>query len=113
MVERDARLSEAKITSNLNTSLTKPVTTRTVRNHLKEPDFEYAAKVKKQWLSVKRRQKRVTWCKQYMHRTHDDGKNVIFSNESMFYVLKTVESVKNLAAGKRNAVAEIFTANKY
>ena len=49
-----------EIMSDLNAaSLTKPVTTRTVRNYLKELGFEYVVKVKKQWLNVEHRQKRV------------------------------------------------------
>ena len=50
-------LSAAKITSDLNISLTKLVKMRTVCNYLKELGLEYVLKVKRQRLSIKHRQK--------------------------------------------------------
>ena len=94
LVKGDARLSAAKITSDLNNSLPKPVTKRTVRNYLKELSYEYVVKVKKQWLSARHRQQRVAWCQDHMHWTPDDWKNVIFSDESTFYVLKRKNQCK-------------------
>ena len=47
LVKGDARLGAIKIASDLNPSLPKPVTTRTVRIYMKELDFEYVVKVKK------------------------------------------------------------------
>lgn len=88
LVKEDARISAAKITSDLNASLPKPVSSRTVRRYLKDLGFEYVVKVKKQWLSNRHRQQRVDWCKQYMHWTSDDWRKIIFSDESTFYVLK-------------------------
>ena len=90
LVKGDARLSVAKITSDLSASLPKPVTARTV----KELGFEYAAKVKKQWLGATHRKQRMAWCTRYMSWTHDDWKNVIFSDESTFYVLKRKNQCK-------------------
>ncbi|CAF3183212.1 unnamed protein product [Rotaria socialis] len=88
LVKGDERLSAAKIATDLNASLPKPITTRTVRNYLKELGFEDVVKVKKQWLGVKHRKQRMAWCTQHMNWTRDDWKNVIFSDESTFYVLK-------------------------
>ena len=83
-----------KNASDLNASLLKLVTTRTVRTYLKELIFEYVVKVKKQWLDVRHRQQRVAWCTKHMNRTSDDWKNVIFSDESTFYVLKRKNQCK-------------------
>ena len=94
LVKGDARLSATKIASDLNASLPKPVTTRTIRTYLKDLGFEYVVKMKKQWLGVKHRQQRVAWCTQYMHWTQDDWKKVIFSDESTFYVLKRKNQCK-------------------
>jgi transposase len=47
LVKEDARISAVKITSDLNTSLPKPVSTRTVRRYLKDLGFEYVVKIKK------------------------------------------------------------------
>ena len=88
------RLRSTKIASDLNASLPKPVTTRTVRTYLKELVFEYVIKVKKQWLSVQHRQQRVAWCTRHMNWSSDDWKNVIFSDESTFYVLKRKNQCK-------------------
>ena len=86
LVKGDASLSAAKITSDSSASLPKPVTARTVRNYLKELGFEYAVKVKKQWLGATYRKQRMAWCTRYMSCTHDDWKNVILSDKSTFYV---------------------------
>ena len=53
LVQSDNRLSAAKITTDLNISLFKPVSKRTVRRYLKKLGYEYAVKIKKQWLSKK------------------------------------------------------------
>ena len=47
LVKSGARSNATKLISDLNTSLSKPVTTRTVNIYLKELDFAYVAKVKK------------------------------------------------------------------
>ena len=56
------RLSAAKITTDLNISLFKPVSKRTVRRYLKKLGYEYTFKIKKQWLSTKHRKACVQWC---------------------------------------------------
>ena len=55
LVKDDAGLNMTKITSDLNASLAKPVTTRIVRSCLKELIFEYVVKVKKKWVGVQQR----------------------------------------------------------
>ena len=47
LVKGENRLSTAKITADLNSSLLKPVTKRTVRNYLTKLGFEYKLKLKK------------------------------------------------------------------
>ena len=47
LVQGDNRLSAAKITTDLNMSLFKPVSKRTVRQYVKKLDYEYAVKIKK------------------------------------------------------------------
>ena len=47
LVQGDNRLSAAKITIDLNMSLFKPVSKRTVRRYLKKLDYEYAVKIKR------------------------------------------------------------------
>ncbi|CAF2092095.1 unnamed protein product [Rotaria magnacalcarata] len=42
----DSRFSASKIASDLNTSLQKPITTRTIRRYLKDLGFEYVVKIK-------------------------------------------------------------------
>ena len=67
LVQSDNRLSAAKITIDLNMSLSKPVSKRTVRRYLKKLGYEYAVKIKKQWLSAKHRKARVQGCERYQH----------------------------------------------
>ena len=43
----DGRFSAAKITSDLNASLSKPVSARTVRRYLRDLGYEYVVKIKK------------------------------------------------------------------
>ena len=88
LVQGDNRLSAAKITSDLNMSLFKPVSKRTVHRYLKKLGYEYAVKIKKQWLSTKHRKARVRWCERYQHWPFQDWRKVIFSDESTFYVRK-------------------------
>ena len=47
LVKDDGRLSAAKITSDLNGSLPKAVSTRTVRRYLRDLGYEYVVKIKK------------------------------------------------------------------
>ena len=47
LVQGDNRLSAAKITTDLNMSLFKSMSKRTVRQYLKKLDYEYAVKIKK------------------------------------------------------------------
>ena len=46
LVKDNGRLSAAKITSDLNASLPKPVSTRTVRRYLRDLGYEYVVKIK-------------------------------------------------------------------
>ena len=94
LVKGENRLSAAKIMADLNSSLLKPVTKRTVRNYLTKLGFEYKVKLKKQCLSKKHREQRVAWCRQYCHWTINDWRNVIFSDESTFYVLRRKNQCK-------------------
>ena len=66
LVQGDNQLSAAKITT---ISLFKPVSKRTVRRYLKKLGYEYAVKIKKQWLSMKHRKVRVRCCERYQHWT--------------------------------------------
>ena len=47
LVKHDGRLSAAKITSDLNASLPKSVSTRTIRCYLRDLGYEYVVKIKK------------------------------------------------------------------
>ena len=106
LVKGDSRISWSKIASDLNTSLPKPVTTRAVRRYLKELGFEYVVKVKKQWLSASHRQQRIVWCKQYLNWTPNDWRKVIFSDESIFYVLKRKNQCKIWRLEKKTLLPE-------
>ena len=72
LVQGDNRLSMAKITTDLNMSLFKPVSKRTVCQYLKKFGYEYTVKIKKQWLITKHRKSRVRWCERYQHGTFQD-----------------------------------------
>ncbi|CAF1667223.1 unnamed protein product, partial [Rotaria magnacalcarata] len=56
--------------------------------------YEYKVKLKKQWFSSKDREQRVAWCQKYAHFSKHDWRNVIFSDESTFYVLERKNQVK-------------------
>ena len=84
LIKNDKRLNAPGITSDLNASLPKPISTRTVRRYLRDLGYEYVVKIKKQWLSNKHQQQRVDSCTQYMHWIPDDWRKVIFSDESTF-----------------------------
>lgn len=94
LVKDENRLSVSKITRDLNQSLSKPITSRTVFNYLKKLGYEYKVKLKKQWLSAKHREQRMAWCRRHAHFSPDDWRNVIFSDESTFYVLERKNQVK-------------------
>ena len=47
LVKGDRRLSVAKIASDLNSSLPKPVMTRTLRSYVRDLGFEYRVKIEK------------------------------------------------------------------
>ena len=94
LVKGENRLSVSKITKDWNQSQSKSVTRRTVFNYLKRLGYEYKVKLKKQWLSAKQRERRVAWCKRYVHFSKEDWHNVIFSDDSTFYVLQRKNQVK-------------------
>ena len=75
-------------------NLFKLVSKRTVRRYLKKLSYEYAVKIKKQWLSTKHRKARVRWCERYQHWTFQAWRKGIFSDKSTFYVLKRKNQVK-------------------
>jgi hypothetical protein len=74
--------------SHLDNSLPKPVTTRTVRNHLKKSSYEYVAQLKKRYASARHREQRVAWYDEHVQWTADDWRNFTFSDDSTFYVLR-------------------------
>ena len=94
LVQSDNRLSVARITTDLNMSLSKPMSKRTVSRYLKKFGYEYTVKIKKQWLSAKHRKACAQWCKRYQHWTSQAWRKVIFSGKSTFYVLKQKNQVK-------------------
>ena len=94
LVEGENRLSVSQITKEINQSLSPPVSRRTVFNYLKKLGYQYKVKIKKQWLSAKHRRRRMEWCKKYTHFTKFNWRNVIFSDESTFYVLQRKNQVK-------------------
>ena len=94
LVKGESRLSASNTTANLNTSLATPISSRTVRRCLKKLGYEYMVKVKKQYLTKKHREKRVTWCGDHQNWTKEQWRQVIFSDESVFYVLKRKNQVK-------------------
>ena len=113
MVKGDACLCAAKIASDRNASLPKPLTTRTVRTYLTELGLEYLVKMKKQWLGVQHRQLRIAWCTKHMNWTSDDWKNVISSDESTFYILKRKNQCKIWRLEQENYTAGVFAINQY
>ena len=106
LVKEENRLNARKITSDLNNSLPQPVSVVTVRRYLKDLGFEYVVKLKKQWLSAEHRRRRVAWCQQYLNWTPPDWHNVIFSDESTFYVLKRKNQCKIWRLDKEKLLPE-------
>ena len=96
LVQGDNRLTAAKITTDLNMSLFKSVSKCTVRRYLKKLGYEYAVKIKIQWLSTKHRKAHVRWCERCQHWILQDWRKVIFSDGSTFYVLKRKKKSENL-----------------
>ena len=106
LVKGNHRLSATKIMSDLNSVLPKPVSVTTVRRYLKKLGFEYVVKIKKQWLNAKHRRQRVAWCTQHSSWTTDDWRNVIFSDESSFYVLRRKNRCKIWRMDKEKLLPE-------
>ena len=94
LAKDENRLSVSKIMKDLNQSLPEPITSRTVFRYLKRLSYEYKIKLKKQWLSRKHGEQRVAWCQHQAHFSQNDWRSVIFSEESMFYVLERKNQVK-------------------
>ena len=88
------RLFVNKVTKAMNQSLAHPVSRRTGFNYLKKPGYQYKIKLKKQGLSAKHRQAKVEWSKRYAHFAKFNWQNVIFTDESTFYVLQRKNQVK-------------------
>ena len=111
LVKGDSRFDASKIATDLNASLTEPVTTRTIRRYLKDRVFEYVVKIEKQWLSAHHRQDRIAWCKKYFNWTKDDWRKVIFFRQIDIVCIKTKNSMQNMAFGERKTPFRMFTAN--
>ena len=71
-------------------SLFNPVSKRTVHQYLKKLGYEYAVKIRKQWLSTKHRKARLRWCERYQHWTFRDWRK----GESSFGVPKRKNQMK-------------------
>ena len=106
LAKDDARPNATKLASDLNASLPKLVTTRTVSTHLKELGFEYVVKVKTQWLGVQNRRQSAASFTKYLKWTSDDCKHVIFKDESTFYVLKRQNQCKIWRLEKEKSLPE-------
>ena len=90
----DNRSSAREIMIKLNETLEKPVCRRTVINYLLKCGFEYKVKIKKPFLNKQHRQARLQWCLEHSNWTVEDWKNVLFSDESTFYVIKRKSETK-------------------
>jgi hypothetical protein len=64
--------------------------------------------LKKQWLSGLHREQRMAWCNEHPHWTADDWKNMIFSDESTFYVLQRKNQCKLWRLEKEKLLPECW-----
>lgn len=90
----DNRSSARELMLKLNESLEKPICRRTVVNYLQECGYEYKVKIKKPFLNKEHREARLQWCLEHSNWTVDDWKQVLFSDESTFYVIKRKSDTK-------------------
>ncbi|CAF3323878.1 unnamed protein product [Rotaria sp. Silwood2] len=91
----DNRNSIHEIMKRLNESLEKPICRRTFVNYLQQCNFQFNGKFKKLSLKKQHREARLQWCLEHSNWTLDDWKQVLFSHESTFCVIK-LKSTENI-----------------
>lgn len=69
-------------TQHINSTLSEPVSTQTVRNLLKDDGFQAVVKKKKPFLSKQHREARLKFAQKYRNGTVEDWKRVIWSDET-------------------------------
>ncbi|CAF2982116.1 unnamed protein product, partial [Rotaria sp. Silwood2] len=87
------RRSSRLITQALHMSLSQPVSTKTVRRQLHILGYKYRVKRKKTILTITQKQKRLAWCQQHKDYTIEDWMNIIFSDETTYYVLQRKKKI--------------------
>jgi len=88
IVQNDGRYSARETTIRLNNTLNNPVSIRTVINYLQQCGYEYKTKRTKPFLSKNHQKVRLKWCLDYSNWTINQWSNIIFSDETCFYVIK-------------------------
>lgn len=85
-VRRNPRLSVPKLTSDVNATLTQPVSTETIRRTLRRAGYHGRVARKKPWITEVNRRKRLDFAKRYVNCSEEFWKSVIFSDESKFNI---------------------------
>ena len=95
----------------LDNSLPEPITTRTVRNYLKDLSYEHVVKVKK-WSSARHREQRTAWCLEHLNWTAKQCRNASFW---WINILCTTEGkpMYNLAIQERKTPPRVFARNEH
>ena len=76
------------VTSELNKSLSCPISTKTVRRELYAEGYHGRIAVKKPFLSARNIYKRKTWCIFHSNWTSREWQKVVYSDESTFSLQK-------------------------
>ena len=89
IVTKNKKTTAAKVTAELNVTLTNPVSTKTVRRELHKQGISGRAAIPKPLISDQNATKRTVWCRSHKTWTMEQWKTVIWSDESTFTLFPT------------------------
>lgn len=101
---RNRVLSTAKITGNFNAMMSTTLSSSSVRNILRKYGIKSYAAVKKPFLTLSQRKRRVVWAKEHSKWDENKWSSVVFSDESLFQSFNSSQhvSVKRTATERLN-----------
>ena len=94
LTENNGRYSLCETTNKLSNSLKNPVCKTTVITYLHKNGYEYKTKITNLFLTIRQKKERFNWRLVHSNWTVNDWRLAIFSDETIFYVIKRKNKVK-------------------
>ncbi|CAF1305651.1 unnamed protein product [Rotaria sordida] len=105
-----ARESSKELTTELSKATDKVVSDRTVRRYLGKLGYEYKVKLKKPSLTSGHKKARLLWCREKEDWSCKEWENIMFSDESTFFIHKDKNVTKIWRAARKRMTSDCIQA---